>query len=213
MKKIAVFYHCRLSGNNHCPEYRPGLVMDEAWTKHLYVGQMGLFVASGLYSAADFSLIGVNGDPNGVARNHKPTNSQLCDYGLESKGLLPTFKKIEHWVKSNPDWYVCFWHSKGAIHPDDPHYNSWRGAMELKTITYWKQCVADLDSGYDTVGYMLQHANDPEKPFRHWYGGVFWWATSNYIATLPLLPDKIVTRDDWWIPEGWIGQTPAKMKG
>lgn len=187
--------------------------MDEAWTKHLFTGQMGLLVVSGLRDAADFVFIGVNGDPNGVAKTHAPEKCEVCDFGMESKGLLPTFKKMESWVKENPDWYVCFWHSKGATHPNDPATNAWRGAMEKKTIWGWRECVAALDEGFDTVGYNLQPANDPATPGRHWYGGVFWWATSNYIATLPKLPDTIVTRWDWFIPEGWIGYTLGKMKG
>ena len=75
----------------------------------------------------------------------------------------------------NWDYYVLNITSKGISHADGPHQN-WRRYMQYWNIERWKDCVAKLDEGYDTVG--CAYLNNPPYPF---YAGTFFWAKSSYL--------------------------------
>lgn len=73
----------------------------------------------------------------------------------------------------------------------------WRYAMEYFLIKKWRDCVANLDSGDDTVGIFMQ-----TEPKLH-YSGNFWWARGSHLQKLPL-PIGPVYSD----PETWVCSIP-----
>jgi hypothetical protein len=76
--------------------------------------------------------------------------------------------------------YVFYCCNAGVSHPPNhDHYPDWRHLMSHFNFTKWRDCVAALDEGYDTVGIEWQ-----TDPVPHWSGN-FWWATAEYIASLP----------------------------
>jgi len=81
--------------------------------------------------------------------------------------------------------YVFYCCNAGVSHEKDrgDGYPDWRWLTSYFTHTRWRDCVAILDQGYDTVGVEWQ-----TDPVPHWSGN-FWWANAEYIATLPLLDD------------------------
>jgi len=120
------------------------------------------------------------------------------------------------WKKSmgieNDNVYVYYFCNAGVSHPPNhDHYPEWRNLMTHYNLTHWKDCVAKLDEGYDTVGVEWQ-----TDPVPHWSGN-FWWATAEYIASLPS-PEEMKTFDAGCGissathprhgAEFWIGQNP-----
>lgn len=78
------------------------------------------------------------------------------------------------------EFYVCYVHLKGLTRLNDPKILDWRNFMDYGIIEQWKECVALLDKGHDTVG-----VNFIENPtlWPH-YSGNFWWARASYIRKL-----------------------------
>ena len=107
--------------------------------------------------------------------------------------------------------YIFRFHSKGINWVDNIDYPRVRRYAELLkyyNINCWKQVVEKLDQGYDAAG-----VNWVEHPWPHFVGNI-WWATSDYIKKLELMPaphttgfvQKIVG-GGWAIhdAESWIG--------
>lgn len=205
MKKLAVWYHTRIYGGG----------IDDLFSMSLMYDQMTYLEESGLEDAADEIHICTNGGSGNafMAAQLSPEKAIISDNGPDSESHLPTVCKLRDWVHTHPDWYVCYFHAKGVTHPDDEFNQHWRRCMESVVIDNWRSCVADLDAGYDSVG---AHWLTPEQfgsmvthPF---WGGMFFWATSNFLATLPAIPCKPITRDDWFLSERWIGTGPNRPK-
>jgi hypothetical protein len=205
MKKLAVWYHTRLCGG----------AIDTDFAMDLMAEQMEYMNQSGLTREASQIHICTNGGIINalVASSIAPEKSTLHDNGPDSESHLPTVCKLREWVLANPGWYVCYFHAKGVTHPQDEFNQHWRRCMEDAVIDNWRQCVADLDSGYDSVG---AHWLTPEQfgsmvthPF---WGGMFFWATSDFLATLPPIPCKPQCRDDWFLSERWIGTGPNRPR-
>lgn len=114
-----------------------------------------------------------------------------------------------------PGWAVCYHHSKGVSTPGDP-YRNWRKCMERAVIINWEECVHFLEQGCDTVGaHWLCHERYPViHPSQRYWGGNFWWATSEYLMTLPPLPTNVHSNGRYYEGEVWIGtgpRAPRKM--
>ena len=62
--------------------------------------------------------------------------------------------------------------------------------MERTVIHSWRQCVADLEGGYDVVG--CHYMEPPETPpGQRIMAGNFWWSRATFLLTLP----SIMKRD------------------
>ena len=86
--------------------------------------------------------------------------------------------------------------------------------MERHVIEHWKQCVADLEAGCDTVGahWLSKEKYGPQVTIPFW-GGMFFWAKASFLAELPGLPSAPNCRQDWFLSENWIGMGRApKLK-
>jgi hypothetical protein len=205
MKPIAIWYHTRLEGGGINPDFATSLMS----------AQMAYLKETGLEAAASQINICTNGGVGNalLAAALAPEKAQIYDNGPDSESHLPTVCRLHEWIKTHPDWHVCYYHAKGVTHPEDEFNQHWRMCMESVVIGNWRSCVADLENGYDSAG---AHWLTPEQfgsivthPF---WGGMFFWATSNFLATLPPIPCKPTCRDDWFLSERWIGTGKNRPK-
>jgi len=130
-------------------------------------------------------------------------------HGLESRAENLTIVELEKWAPSHPGWNVLYFHARGATRDSGSDYDQfidrWRECMMRHCISNWQNCVALLDSGYDAVG---AHWMPPHRIF----GGNFWWATSDYLATVEHLSERdrvkvsgIAALASRYEAEVWIG--------
>lgn len=78
---------------------------------------------------------------------------------------------------------VLYAHTKGAGIPM-PYSDDWRRCMN-RIITDSKVCLDLLATGHDTVGcHLLTPERWPQIGDKPFYGGNFWWATSEHIRRL-----------------------------
>lgn len=205
MKPISIWYHTILSGGT--------VPIDTEYAALIMQEQMEALTKSGLREESDEFYIGVNGDSDdaNIARMLCPCpHVKILVNGSEATTEIPTLFALATWAKQHPDWYVLYFHIKSVTHPREMLYTNWRRRMERAVIWGWKNCVADLDAELDSAG---AHWLTPEQfprlvkdtPF---WGGNFWWATSNFIRTLPSLP--LPTWENRFEAEHWIGRGPKR---
>jgi hypothetical protein len=182
MPKIIVVYHC-LFFMGEPPELLPQSL-------DIVEEQMRLMKESGLEDAADEIHIGVNGgEESKDFRSLLPQKANVVYHGLQCRNELRTILMIENLAKENPNCVLNYWHSKGVSHPPDSPYGinvsrPWRKVMEHYLIRHWKHCVAELENGYEVVGVRWLTGMGWDKS-QHYFAGTFWWARSNFLATLP----------------------------
>jgi hypothetical protein len=205
MRKLSVWYHTRLSGG------QPHIDADHAMG--IMAEQMNALIESGLSKAADKLFIGVNGGSADYAAACMlaPESAELVQHPDHFRGELPTMFIMQQWCRGNPDAYVMYHHTKGAIHKGEPMYDLWRRRMENIVVWNWRQCVADLEQGTEAVG---GHWLTPERfgpsvraPF---FGGNFWWAKAEFLNTLPQLRQTAENREQFYDAESWIGWGPRR---
>jgi hypothetical protein len=120
-------------------------------------------------------------------------------------------RQMQVWCASNPGYHVLYFHTKGAIHNGNPVFEKWRQCMENVCVWRWRECLHKLDKGRDSAG---SHWLAPEKyPVLRsasgnvsYWGGNFWWATSDFLNTLPQI-DIMANRYE---AEAWIGRGPKR---
>lgn len=196
MKKIYGFYHIWLK--NHYAD-----IVKE---------QIDVIVNSGLYDAVEKIYCGVVGDYNELLNlnnilkeypkfvvSEYSTNDNL--YEFQTLNILKMKSDA-----ATEDFYAFYIHVKGVSFPESENKiafyggEAWRHFMNEYTITQWKRNVDMLDRGHDTSGTQIRTAR--EWPFH--YSGNMWWATSNYIRTLPPIgKEDLQNRMN---AEFWIGR-------
>ena len=205
MKRIAVFYHTRLSGGE------PHIDADHAMG--IMSEQMLELQRSGLEDAADKILIGVNGgDCDFLAASLlAPEKAELVQHPSHFRGELPTMFIMQKWCKENPDWYVFYHHTKGAIHKGEPLYDLWRRRMQDYGVTNWVRAISDMEAGIDSVGcHWLTPESYPGAVKAPFWGGNFWWCKSAFLNTLPPLRQTAECREQFYDAESWIGWGPRR---
>ena len=157
-QKIAIFYHLyqtELSGL-------------------IYQQQMHRLRTSGLMDACEFIHIGTVGENELFSL---PEKAKVQKNERLTKDEGETVESMYKFCKENPDYKVLFFHAKGASRQFVPQLHAWRLFLEYYVIDKWKECISYLDE-YNVVGAKLRM-----KPYPH-YSGNFWWANSDYLATL-----------------------------
>ena len=137
--------------------------------------------------------VGINGAEESVniADSIFPRKATTTYNGLDVFNENATLRLLEHWLPTHPGWLVLWFHSKGATHEkDNPLRGNWRGCMMRNLVTSWRTCVSDLSSGCEAVGCHWM-SGDKTPPGQSIFAGNFWWATSDYLSTLP----SIMARD------------------
>lgn len=207
---LAIWYHCKVFGAGIPSEDEAVAILAE---------QMSALKSSGLAEAASEIHIGVNGD-NGqglLAAGFAPDKSIVHVHGPDATTELPTFALLRQWVAGLTapwDWAVLYHHSKGVTNPQDPFRHHHRRVMQGFCVEKWRQCVKDLERGYDAVGCnWVDPITRPVLPGR-FFAGNFWWARADYLMTLPPLANhandyNLVERIQ---AEGWIGSAKDRPK-
>lgn len=183
------------------------------WTDVFYQPQLEVLETSGLLDNLEFIDINISGGnqplpfvPEKIRNIHYRTKPPL-----EMNDAM-----IDLWefCRKNSGYKVLYFHSDGVTHLGK---NS--AEFKLQHLEYihfglieqWKICTQLLDF-YDCVGLnytpIAAFGGDPEKypPFyAPHFRGMFWWANSDYIASLN---KNFLTRDVFWkryLAEVWIG--------
>lgn len=172
MKPIAVFYHCKIRGEG---------IPSEKMSVEILCDQMRSLILGGLAGAAKEIHIGINGDWEDeiLVAAVSPENAMIHLHGKESRSEYPTMNLLREFCMNHPGWNICYHHTKGVSHANDC-YRRWRKCMENSVIVHWRDCVAKVENGFDTVGaHWFKNAN------QQYWAGNFWWAKSDYIASLP----------------------------
>lgn len=97
--------------------------------------------------------------------------------GLETFEIS-TQEIIHKFSKETPKYNVLYLHTKGVGKEINECIEDWVNYMAYFLIEKWRTCVQELESN-DTIGVDLR-----PQPVLH-YSGNFWWARSEYLATLP----------------------------
>ena len=162
--------------------------------------------ASGIIDALDAVFINNIGIPIEENKYNKfLTNSTNNDkYTLtnysENERLHenPTLNKLKRFSENNKDSYVLYLHTKGNSYPNArQEINDWTNMMLYFLVENHEDCFRALDGAHDTVGCNLGASPAPH------YSGNFWWAKTNYIATLPALNECV---SDKMAAEFWLFQ-------
>lgn len=192
MKPIAVFFHCLFFHNHRVAGAVPSLSLNACT---IIKSQMTQLANSGLLEAAAEFHVGINGDDESldIAKLHIPPKANLMLHGLEAKSETPTIVKVQEWALSHPGAYVFYFHSKGASHVDANYLqfvSRWRNCMMGNLVDQWRRCVADLDSGFDSVGcHWMTNMSPPSDKDSIW-GGNFWWVTTDFLNTLEPITER-----------------------
>ena len=204
-RPIAIFYHCVFHDTK-----------DSIWTRapEIVRDQMSWARDVGLLKSANQIHCGINGGFESAvyAETLLPENSLKVPHGLQCKNELRTIKLLEDWLPHNPGWDVLYFHSKGATRPTEMNAR-WRTCMMRNLVNNWRQCVEALEY-CDSVGCHWQIP--PQTPIgQHIWAGNFWWATSNYLRTLPSMMETqrlklsgIDSLESRYEAEVWIGNGP-----
>jgi hypothetical protein len=185
---LAHFYHVYADGAWEAPV-----------TEHLHA-----LTVSGLLDALDHVFVGVVGAPKNralVCEAFPAVVVAEADEGWEQV----TLQKLHHYAH-NHDAKVFYAHTKGAYQVDD-YRMLWRVAMTYDTVTRWRECVDALDFVGVAGPYWLDSAMPEHSDHKHFFGGNFWWARTNYLRALP--PVEVEHR---WQAEGWIGLADPSVK-
>jgi hypothetical protein len=78
--------------------------------------------------------------------------------------------------------------------------------MERVVIWRWRECVANLEAGFDAAG--PHWLNCPMGHNQHYFGGNFWWAKAAFINTLPPMAENATEHQQFYEAEVWLGTGP-----
>lgn len=189
MSKIAIFQHIYQYGD---------------WVD-IYTDQVKKLQESGLFDAADYMFLGVNGNQS-LPFEFKKTNKVFFDSKNQNKSEYITLKALYDFSALNRDTRILYLHTKGvrwSVNPNNKdekvitgegHYTvkdifestqKWRKYLEYFLVHNWKKCN-ELLGAYDTVGAQWNINSNVENivyDIPH-YSGNMWWANSNYIRKL-----------------------------
>lgn len=177
--------------------------------------QIGWMLDTGLIANTAEFHCGINGGIESAvfAESMMPKVSRKLLHGLQCKNELRTILMLEQWLKSHPGWNVLYVHSKGATKPIELN-TRWRNCMMRNLVSRWRECVNLLNTGFDSVGCHWQ-VPPQTPPGQHIWAGNFWWATSDYLRTLPSLMDRqriglsgVDSIESRYEAEVWIGNGP-----
>lgn len=156
-----------------------------------------LMKESGLWDAADKIRFQLHYDPSYFEYWAATTDYLQNDPRIElfyftgsHRPLGETYSIIylhDHMAAIEENTAIFRFHTKGLLHrhtPEWPAAVEWNNYIDYWNIEQWKFCVSAIELGYDTVGanWWIAGINN----IGHYSGNV-WWASSNYLKTIPRL--------------------------
>lgn len=209
MNPIAIFYHCALYTGNPAVYRSHGA--------EIIRSQMKAVRESELLDHCNHFAVGINGGKETLSHIDRdlPANSKRFLHGLRSKSENLTIVELERWLPGHSGWNVLYFHTKGLTRNDQLAID-WRVCMMARLVRCWRQCVADLEQGFDAVGCHWIRGLDATQ---HYFAGNFWWATSDFLLTLPSIYKRnrirlsgIDSIESRYEAEVWIGNGPRLPK-
>jgi len=206
---IVIFYHCRLS---QPPAEMTG-PPDKDFAMGLFKSQMAHVRDCGLWDEANYRFLGFNDDQLEIGYGCR--GADINCHGSAGRSEANTLQWLQQMLPSfADDTRICYFHAKGVKHPGDPLTHAWRMCMENVVLGHWRECLSDLQAGYDMAGaHWLTREQYPVTDVRvngyvvHGYGmwgGNFWWANAGYLKTLaPIIPSTNAEED--YVAERWTG--------
>ena len=200
MKPLAIFFHTIFTGGS--------TPIDTEHACRITAELMNAMRRSGLAEVVESFMVGINGPSEDVDLARMFCGeARYFPHGAGSTTEIPTLRLVRDWAIAHPDWHTLYFHVKGASRAAMPLWTNWRRCMALSCLWNWRRCVQDLDGGADAVGcHWLtpeRHGDMVKAPY---FAGTFWWAKSEFLATLPALPAP-----EWknrYAAESWIGLGP-----
>ena len=142
-------------------------------------------------------IVGQEGNRNQVkeylAENDVPFS--VVDEQLEGWEQV-TMNKLYDFAQDN-DGLIFYAHTKGAYN-NTPINNAWRSSMCYYNVVKWKDAIEHFNGEIDTVGCHWCH--------NAFWGGTYWWVTTDYIKTL-----NYPLADSRWRAEEWIGSGTPRI--
>ena len=137
-------------------------------------------------------------------------NFNLTNYSNDNLLFeIPTINKIKEFSEKNKNCYILYIHTKGVSFDDNyQEENDWIDMMLY--FLYQERCLELLDT-YQTLGcnYTTDgkdyHPDGTTTTAPPHYSGNFWWAQSNYLASLPLISETNFKKND---AEYWLHKLP-----
>jgi hypothetical protein len=208
--KPLFYFHARISAGRNVDT---GVSIDPVYGREHFRRQMDAAVKSGLIENCEEFTIGLNGSPSdlGFVESIVPAKVRTILHPEGSESLLPTMQLLQRELKDHPDAVIGFAHTKSITRPGNRLYQNWLGCLQRHVVENWRECVRKLEENVDTASchWTLNSPTDPNADrwgANPYWAGCFWWATAEYLMTLPALPEKIVDRHTWFQGgELWIG--------
>lgn len=204
MKPILVFAHNYIDHNWH-------EIVEE---------QLSKLVKSGLYDNATEIYYGAYANDNfqlykfiNVVKFWDLKNKIRIVIHPFNDGEKQTMILLQETIKSYPDAYVLYYHTKGITSIQNHAQNipnldykiieSWRHVMEYFNIELWETCISEFEKNeiIDTVGCL--YVDWTGNPYKYFYAGNFWWARSSYLSQLQDMKE----RDNRMGCELWVGSS------
>ena len=171
MRQIRIYIHCTII--NHWRDICAEL------TTHL--------TESGLLSSTESINLGFVNDstesreeclalaPKGSVI--RTSENRLDQYEFPTIGVLQKDCR-----KAEEPFFCLYVHFKGSFNMAESQ-EVWRRAMIRFCIDSWQECVEKLELGYATAGAI----GATENIGKVYHSGNYWWARSEYIASLPAI--------------------------
>jgi hypothetical protein len=132
--------------------------------------------------------------PNGSNGNEFLLNEKIetINTGNAHPNESKSINYLRNFCLKNNNSNILYLHAKGVSRNSNmENINAWINLMEYFLIENYSKCIFDLNEN-DAVGSLLK--NEPQLHF----SGNFWFANSNYIASL----DEC--EDSYYAPEMWL---------
>lgn len=191
MNRILIFYHIYLIG---------------PYTISIVSQQLSLILHSGLLDSCESLNIGVINPNKNLEYN--PELQELIDSfnidnkikilfnisGGDERDTAIQFKDFSDKLSEDEEAFILYFHTKGVTHFNQQSMyptKYWRHHMEYFNILRWKDCVCLLRNGYDSCGVLWidkktnhEFLRDCEWEDAGFYGGTFFWMTTNLIKKI-----------------------------
>lgn len=196
---IAIFYHTCIN------------IGEKGHALSIIQEQVGLMQTSGLLDHADFFFVGINGEEEdaNLIMQMMPAGAVPMLNPIETwkSGEVETLRALRDFAMGSPGVNILYLHMKGLTHvPGSPGHDfnrDWRRGMQNIVVKEWRHCQNLITLGHESVGNWWNVA-----PNGSYWAGNFWWATSDFIATLPPIVTEGHHSGGRYEAEVWIGRGP-----
>lgn len=133
-----------------------------------------------------------------------PDDQRMRMYAWDDGYEQRTLQILQHDLQ---DWQgrVMYAHTKGAAYPLN-HSTAWRDCMTKRVVREARIALKHLDAGADTVGpHWLTPREFPHVITSPFYGGNFWWATTEHLSKLRPINGDDLRDEHRFDAEQWIG--------